>query len=213
MRLTPGLTTGRLLLIERVTSGVRPKWLVKCSCGVQKLASEDSLRAGSTKSCGCLRKDLVAAKNFVHGGSKERMYRVWRAIIERCTDPECPSWANYGGRGINICARWLNSYSAFRRDVGTAPGPGYSLERSNNNKGYSPSNVLWATRGQQARNTRRTLLITYKKRTMCLKDWSVELGIPYGCLLYRIRQRGMDPVEAFESPSRYAKSRKEPAAA
>ena len=137
--------------------------------------------------------------NLKHGRSKEPLYKVFCSMWGRCTNPELNAYVNYGGRGIKVCDRWRD-YLLFAEDVGTQPGSGYSLERSNNDGDYEPSNVIWATRPQQSRNTRRNIVIDYEGRRLVLKDWAKLLGISYFTLIDRINVQGLSPREAFTRP-------------
>ncbi len=114
-------------------------------------------------------------------------YAAWCNTIQRCTNPKNPAWANYGGRGIKVCAAWLDSYEAFLAHVGRRPSPKHSLDRHPNNDGnYEPGNVRWATRLEQSINSRRVRLVTHDGRTMHLAEWARETGINYGTLYSRL---------------------------
>lgn len=126
-------------------------------------------------------------------------YNAWRALIQRCTNPRNPGYADYGGRGIRVCRRWLRSFSAFLADVGRRPTSQHTLERSNNDHGYEPGNVVWATRAEQLRNTRRTRHLTHDGRTQCLVDWAIELGIKPRALRARL-DRGWTVEQALTIP-------------
>jgi hypothetical protein len=82
-------------------------------------------------------------------------YRAWQAMKTRCANEQQPGWKNYGGRGINVCDRWSNSFDDFLADMGRKPTPQYSLERVNNDEGYFPENCKWATRSEQNSNRRK----------------------------------------------------------
>lgn len=190
---------GRLRLLERTVMTKRARWLALCDCGNVIETWASSLQAGTSKSCGCLRSEMVAAKNTSHGGSKTYLYRVWAAMRERCGVPTSSGYSNYGARGIKVCKRW-ESFSLFRKDVGERPSPAHSLDRVNNNGDYKPSNVRWATRGEQSRNTRRNVKLTYLGRTQTAEDWALETGIHQATILDRLRVQKLSPEEIFTRP-------------
>jgi hypothetical protein len=111
-------------------------------------------------------------------------------MIYRCTNSNAKNYKDYGGRGITVCDRWLgkNGFINFLIDMGEPPGPGYSIERINNNLGYFKENCRWATPKEQARNTKRNHLITYNRKTQCIAAWAEELGMKYHAILARIKR-------------------------
>ena len=125
-----GKTFSRLVVIERVENNKQgsAQWKCKCSCGNTMIALGKSLRSGNTKSCGCL-----VTK---HGMTKTSEFKIWQAIIDRCCNPNCTAFKNYGRRGIIVCNEWKNDFMAFYADIGKRPSKKYSIERINNNKGY-----------------------------------------------------------------------------
>jgi hypothetical protein len=88
--------------------------------------------------------------------SESREYNLWKQMIQRCCNPKCKAFKNYGGRGIRVCERWRTSFDAFFQDMGSRPDGGLTLERVNNDGHYEPSNVKWASRKEQIANTRVT---------------------------------------------------------
>jgi hypothetical protein len=112
------------------------------------------------------------------------MQAAWSESLKRCSNPAHRQYKYYGGRGIRYCKRWQN-FENFLKDMGPRP-PGMTLERKNNNRGYSKSNCQWATRCQQTRNRRNTLKVTYKGMTRTLPEWAEIAGIDYYTLKARV---------------------------
>lgn len=115
-----------------------------------------------------------------------RTYFAWRSMRNRCSNPRYPSYIHYGGRGISVCKRW-SSYDAFFEDMGEAP-VGMSLDRINNNKGYSPANCRWATIDEQLNNQRRNIRLTKNGKTQTASQWAKELGLRASTLFKRLER-------------------------
>ena len=130
---------------------------------------------------------------------KHPLYGTWALMIVRCTVPGADGFKNYGGRGIKVCERWLNSFEAFRDDVGERP-PGYTLDRIDPNGNYEPSNCRWASKSEQSRNTRRARFTTIDGVRYHVSELSEKYGIPTRTLAYRISAGW--PVEKLLNPAR-----------
>lgn len=130
--------------------------IVLCDCGVEKRVRTTDLRRGFTRSCGCTSRKRCAEKIRSHGQSNAAIYRSWSQMIQRCTNASLKSFANYGARGISVCARW-RIFENFLSDMGERPA-GLTLDRIDVNGNYEPGNCRWATRTVQARNTRANKL-------------------------------------------------------
>src|SRR5579872_5899824 len=148
---------GRLFVIRRNGSGKFGKnsWECLCECGNRVIVTGGLLRSGKTKSCGCLHSAALSTRNTKHGRSGTREYRIWKGMIERCTNPSQRCFKYYGGRGISVCQEWRTSFGAFYSHIGPIPGPDFQVDRIDNDLGYEPGNVRWATRIEQARNKRK----------------------------------------------------------
>jgi len=176
------------------TEGNRRKWLCACVCGTERPVNESNLVQGRSKNCGCLRR-----KPTTHGMSKTPEYKSWSAMQERCRNPKSSYYANYGGRGVEVCARWRESFENFFADMGRMPGSGYSLERIDNNGDYEPGNCRWATRKEQMRNKRTNHLLTLQGKTMTLAEWAEVVGIESSAIRQRLN-RGWSVEEALTTP-------------
>ena len=151
-----GRRFGRLVVESHVDAGDRKthRWNCVCDCGNRTVVSGGNLRSGHTKSCGCLHAELSSEANKHHGLSKSPTWVSWVALKRRCLDPTYHQFHLYGGRGIKVCDRWINSFEAFLEDMGEKPSPKHSIDRINNDGDYEPGNVRWATPKQQANNRR-----------------------------------------------------------
>jgi hypothetical protein len=117
---------------------------------------------------------------------------------DRCLRPANRNYRNYGARGIEIAER-CNSFAAFLADMGPRPNPKHTLERRNNDGPYSPENCVWATRREQALNTRRTRWLTHNGRTQSMTCWAIEIGLTWSALRYRVN-KGWPISRALSEP-------------
>ncbi len=141
-----------------------------------------------------------------HGLTETIEYSIWSNIKSRCYNPKSTYYKDYGGRGIKMCDGWLNSFELFLSDMGNRPSKDYSLDRIDNNKGYSKDNCKWSTWEEQCSNRRSNVMITYNGETKTMKQWCDVLGIPYKNTHKRIRKLHWLPERAFlEKP--YTKGR------
>ena len=161
---------GRLLVVKLVEKNShkpvrkRARWACICDCGTKLTVIGESLIAGNTRSCGCLRTTWKPGDgNAKHGqsrviGGRAPEYRIWAAMLRRCGNPSQKDYKNYGGRGIRVCSRW-KSFSNFFADMGKRPSAKHSIDRIDNDGNYEPGNCHWATRSEQQINKRRKVQI------------------------------------------------------
>jgi hypothetical protein len=165
----------------------RPAWWRRCECGNEKPVNQGNLISGKTKSCGCARDEMSRQRATKHGLVGIPEYEVWKSMIQRTTNSNNAAAGNYVHRGISVSDSWRDSFRAFIEDMGRRPSKKHSIERTNNDLGYSKENCVWATRAEQSRNSRRNRLITFNGRTMVSADWAKEIGIQQSTLMYRLR--------------------------
>ena len=186
-----GQTFGRLLVLCRNgTKDGRVLWDCRCQCGTAVLAVSNALTAGHTKSCGCWRDERNRSTEIKHGHATRSnghspTYRTWQAMLTRCTNINVPSYKDYGARGISVHPAWL-VFENFLTDMGVKP-KGTSIERKDNEKGYRPDNCKWATKTEQARNTRANKHIEYRGKRMTQAEFSETIGHKHSTVIYRIR--------------------------
>lgn len=191
---------GRLLAVHFVPMPTRhTHWLFLCDCGVEKVIKLDAVRRGLSQSCGCRVAEVTAARSLKHGHSVGRKrtaeLRSYTGAKSRCNNPNDHKYPIYGGRGIRMCERWMNSVSAFLADMGPRP-PGKTLERKDVNGDYCPENCEWATNAEQSRNRRNNVVVEHEGRRMILKDYAALMGVNYKALHARVKYKKQVPAEA-----------------
>jgi hypothetical protein len=165
-----GQRFGRLSVVRRAENqGVKPAWLCLCDCGKEAVVKAMQLRAGDTKSCGCLRDESMAdliQKRTIHGhnrkGARTRIYRIWAGMLSRCHSPTCKDYKFYGAKGIVVCDRW-HTFENFLADMGE-PEKGMTIERIKSSENYEPGNCEWLSHSENCRRaaiSRRAKRLTF----------------------------------------------------
>lgn len=193
--------TGWLPIGSPVTDGNRWKVRVRCGCGEERdvLCGVDGKLKHRGRCWACWAKG-----HDKHGAAKPEspdfaLYRIWQGIKDRCHNPRNPGFHNYGGRGIVMYEGWRSSFTAFREAVGPRPSPDLELDREDNEKGYEPGNVRWATHVVNQNNKRTNHSLTHGGMTLTISEWARRVGCKPNSLLFRIRS-GMSVEQALTIP-------------
>lgn len=192
-----GKRFGRLVVVSRAeTTHVSTRWNCKCDCGNTCTVLAQNLKKGHTTSCGCYREESRVKVKYKHGYANTRIYGVYNKLKDRCCNPQNPRYAGYGGRGITLCDEWLNNPETFCKwayEHGYKEDAKYgecTIERIDNDKGYSPENCRIANEKEQANNRRTNLLIEHNGETKTLAQWRDYFGMTQGKAYYHLVLKG-----------------------
>lgn len=197
-----GRRFGRLVVIERSENSKDGKacWLCHCDCGKNVTVRGKDLRTEKQVSCGCMKKERVANINKLHGQRNSRLYRIWCAMKCRTQNSNAWNYKYYGGKGVSICPEWHKSFMLFQK---WAMNNGYNdnltIERIDNDKGYSPDNCRWIEQQEQKNNTSRNIFLTFNGETNSIARWAKKLKIGYSTIYARLK-RGWTVEQALTQP-------------
>jgi hypothetical protein len=187
------------VLCRAPNRGRDTRWTCQCVCGTVRDVYAGHLRSGKSTGCGCLADIRTRQRFHTHGMGKTPEYSVWINMKGRCYDLKDKGFINYGGRGITVCEAWRYSFEAFYKDMGPRPSASHTIERRNNNSGYSKENCYWATRLEQARNKRNNHYINLDGMTKCLMEWLAIKHMGASTYITRIN-RGWSIEKALTTP-------------
>jgi hypothetical protein len=177
-----------------------------CDCGKSIVVAVTSIRSGNTKSCGCLKMELLIKRSTTTGLARHPLRPVWGAMIDRCTNTRAKRYSDYGGRGITVCKEWKDNFLNFYNwAITNGYAKGLQVDRVDNNKGYSPDNCRIASSTVNGRNKRNNRVIEYNGESHALSYWSEKLGLSYPMLQNRLRKGDVTSEKLFETPHRYEK--------
>ena len=161
-------------------------WKCLCDCGNTAIVVGQNLSRPHTLSCGCHKLARISASHTTHGKRGTPEYATWGSIKNRCTNPNQENYERYGLAGVTMCQRWMESFEAFYADMGPKPSTSHTIDRIKNELGYEPGNCRWATRREQAQNTRKSTFLTFRGITKPTPEWAREFGIRLQTLHGRI---------------------------
>lgn len=191
----------------------RSQWVCRCECGNVVTIKASYLKHGDTQSCGCLHSEMTANRNRKHGLSDMPEYPIYKGIIARCENQNLTCYKNYGGRGIVVCEHWRQDFANFLHDIGRRPTKRHSVDRIDNDGNYScghceqclregwTANCRWATRREQANNTRFNRVLEYDGKTMTMSIWARQMGLTPDQVQSRL-SRGWTVERALTQPLR-----------
>ena len=174
------------------------------ACNSYTEATTTQLKNGYKKSCGCMHKHLLSDARKTHGDSRTPLYRLYKGIKERCYHPtDYNKKKNYFDRGIRMCDDWYNNYLSFKEwAYSNGYQKGFTIDRIDNDKGYSPENCRWVPRAEQASNRRTNTYITIDGETHTVAEWCRINNINTQSAYKRICSYGWDPVKSVTTPTR-----------
>lgn len=190
---------GKLLVIERAenTKSGKSQWICKCDCGNTTIVPTYRLTMGQTKSCGCKKYET---KNQKHGMKNTRIYSIWCDMKRRCNNEKCKNYKDYGAKGIKVCDEWEKNFISFYLwSIDNGYDDTLTIDRINNNKGYSPDNCRWTTRKQQNNNRKCNVLVEYNGHIKTLSTICDEMKLNYEVIRLRISS-GMSFEKAISLP-------------
>lgn len=197
-----GQRFGRLVVIAESPERKhgRKTWICRCDCG-NEITVIDTAIGKTTNSCGCLRSERAAALNLRHGMHKDRLYRIWHNMKERCYNPQHRSFAHYGNRGVKVCKEWYNDFKSFAEwAISNGYTDNLTIDRIDVNGNYCPENCRWITASEQQNNRTDSHFVTYNGQTKTIAEWANCLGVRPGVICGRLR-RGWSEELAVSTPN------------
>ncbi len=178
-------------------------WKCVCECGNITYVSSNNLTGGTTKSCGCMKAEMIREANTKHGfrlyRSMPRIYKTWLNMKDRCKNPNNKDFYLYGGKGIKVCKEWDEDFHSFHKwAVSNGYDDSLEIDRIDSNDNYKPENCRWANDLQQSRNTSRCIVQTIDGQDMCLSEIAEKYGKTEMAMLWRYHKQGKRNEELLE---------------
>lgn len=204
-----GDVVGRLVVhsqapnIRQANGRQRVRWLCICSCGNEVIVDAGNLNSRHTRSCGCLPEDLCSEIGLrcTHAMSYTKEFSSWRGAKNRCFNHNNKWFSNYGGRGISMYPEWVENFAAFYAHIGPCP-EGLTLDRIDNDRGYEPGNVRWATKAEQVRNRRVSVRVEVDGCIGTLAELAEKYKLPYNLVYDRFARQNWTAEKALTTPKK-----------
>jgi len=201
-----GMRFGMLTVVSAQKKINKSGRLVECLCDCGNKKIFDYANLSRTKSCGCFQKEAARIKHTTHGKTDTTEWVIWHGIKQRCLCKTDKAYHKYGGRGITLCQEWIDSFEKFYEDMGPRPA-NMSIDRIDNNKGYSKENCRWADSITQCRNKTNNRFLLFRGETKCLSEWAKIFGMNISVLHHRIVKYSWPVDEALLTPVKKLKKR------
>lgn len=202
-----GVRYGRLMVIERAGSDKyhNSLWFCKCDCGKNTTVPTGSLKRGLTKSCGCYGVEMLkSGRNITHGlygkkgSANRRIHGIWQGILRRCLNSKNRRFYRYGGRGIEVCEDWKNSFESFHSwAISNGYADGLTIDRIDNDGHYSPENCQWVTRSENSWKKSTTILISVNGEVKSATKWAKLIKKDVHFVLAYYKEKGLSETEKF----------------
>ena len=201
-----GQRFGKLIVLKYVGNNryQQSLWECLCDCGSVVTVNRVGLKSGGTKSCGCIKSNMVREKYTIHGmassANRHRLYKIWARMLQRCNNPKNKGYKDYGGRGITVCDEWQKFEPFMKWAFDNGYKDSLEIDRRDNNKGYSPENCRFVTRSQNMLNTRYNRLVTINGETKPATTWARIAEIKKSTFFARLGY-GWEGEDLLRSPA------------
>lgn len=186
-----------VMSFEGANKSRQSMWRCACDCGKESISVGVHLKNGRIKSCGCLQKERTSQAHTKHGQYQNRLYKIWTGMRQRCMNVNSEFYGRYGGRGIKICEEWGSPTIFMSWAITHGYNKGLTIDRVDNDGDYSPENCRWATRKEQANNTRQNI----KHDGLSVAEWCKRLGLHRRTAYSRLKL-GWSIEKALFTPAR-----------
>ena len=208
MKIEPGTRFGRLTVVKAgPTKRKRATSVCRCDCGVTCVKVNHELRSGDTRSCGCLHRDQLVARSTKHAMAGTRLYRIWRSMKTRATNPNRPEAHRYVLRGIGLCRAWENPDVFMKWALSNGYADDLTIDRIDNDRGYYPGNCRWVTVSEQQSNRSTNREIVFGEEAFpTVKSAAEHFGLSRKVLQQRLN-RGWSVERALKQKVRKSNGR------